>query len=282
MAQQTSPDTLTVPEVDNSHCQNPWLNEDLVKTLRENLLKYEKSRTSRKSSSASPRLSPVISPRNSPRLLRRMLLNSNIPKQRRFTVAHTWKGKSRAHTGACEGPAFHRPLVSGSWMRRGRSSSEPLRRMGPLAGLVVAALRGSAADPLPGGVPAAVSGRPAHVLLVVVVRSHRVQDAVDGLPAEWARGAGGSPPPDAAEAEGVEAGASSTAGVSRWYLKEEVQERRGAVWALSMVPRTLAPSLCPQLRDRCCGDLQYPTTRECTKAQLRIARDAPGACTPRV
>lgn len=67
-------------------------------------------------------------------------------------------------------------------------------------------LRGSAADPLPGGVPAAVSGRPAHVLLVVVVRSHRVQDAVDGLPAEWARGAVGSPPPDAAEAEGVEAG----------------------------------------------------------------------------
>uniref|UniRef100_A0A8B9NG47 Uncharacterized protein n=1 Tax=Accipiter nisus TaxID=211598 RepID=A0A8B9NG47_9AVES len=90
MAQQTSPDTLAVPEVDNRHCQNPWLNEDLVKTLRENLLQHEKSRTSRKSSSASPRLSPVISPRNSPRLLRRMLLNSNIPKQRRFTVAHTW------------------------------------------------------------------------------------------------------------------------------------------------------------------------------------------------
>uniref|UniRef100_A0A8V0YT70 Uncharacterized protein n=1 Tax=Gallus gallus TaxID=9031 RepID=A0A8V0YT70_CHICK len=90
MAQQTSPDTLAVPEVDNSPCQNPWLNEDLVKTLRENLLQYEKSGTSKKSSSASPRLSPVISPRNSPRLLRRMLLNSNIPKQRRFTVAHTW------------------------------------------------------------------------------------------------------------------------------------------------------------------------------------------------
>ncbi|XP_065595921.1 3',5'-cyclic-AMP phosphodiesterase 4D isoform X8 [Cyrtonyx montezumae] len=89
MAQQTSSDTLAVPEVDNSHCQNPWLNEDLVKTLRENLLQYEKSGTSKKSSSASPRLSPVISPRNSPRLLRRMLLNSNIPKQRRFTVAHT-------------------------------------------------------------------------------------------------------------------------------------------------------------------------------------------------
>ncbi|CAI5787535.1 Hypothetical predicted protein [Podarcis lilfordi] len=90
MAQQTSPDTLTVPEVDNPHCQNPWLNEDLVKTLRENLLQHEKLKTSRKSSSISPKLSPVISPRNSPRLLRRMLLSSNIPKQRRFTVAHTW------------------------------------------------------------------------------------------------------------------------------------------------------------------------------------------------
>nr|XP_028605215.1 cAMP-specific 3',5'-cyclic phosphodiesterase 4D isoform X2 [Podarcis muralis] len=89
MAQQTSPDTLTVPEVDNPHCQNPWLNEDLVKTLRENLLQHEKLKTSRKSSSISPKLSPVISPRNSPRLLRRMLLSSNIPKQRRFTVAHT-------------------------------------------------------------------------------------------------------------------------------------------------------------------------------------------------
>lgn len=89
MAQQTtSPDTLTVPEVDNPHVPNPWLNEDLVKSLRENLLQHEKSKTARKS--ASPKLSPVISPRNSPRLLRRMLLSSNIPKQRRFTVAHTW------------------------------------------------------------------------------------------------------------------------------------------------------------------------------------------------
>lgn len=89
MAQQTaSPDTLAVPEVDNPHCANPWLNEDLVKSLRENLLQNEKSKTARKS--VSPKLSPVISPRNSPRLLRRMLLNSNIPKQRRFTVAHTW------------------------------------------------------------------------------------------------------------------------------------------------------------------------------------------------
>lgn len=89
MAQQTtSPDTLTVPEVDNPHCPNPWLNEDLVRSLRENLLQHEKSKAARKS--VSPKLSPVISPRNSPRLLRRMLLSSNIPKQRRFTVAHTW------------------------------------------------------------------------------------------------------------------------------------------------------------------------------------------------
>ncbi|XP_069605068.1 3',5'-cyclic-AMP phosphodiesterase 4D isoform X1 [Ranitomeya imitator] len=91
MAQQQAPssDTLAVPEVDNTHCPNPWLNEDLVKTLRENLLHHEKSRTTRKTSTVSPRLSPIISPRNSPRLLRRMLLSSNIPKQRRFTVAHT-------------------------------------------------------------------------------------------------------------------------------------------------------------------------------------------------
>ncbi|KAM3939752.1 3',5'-cyclic-AMP phosphodiesterase 4D isoform 10-T10 [Leptodactylus fuscus] len=91
MAQQQVPssDTLAVPEVDNTHCPNAWLNEDLVKTLRENLLQHEKSKATRKTSTASPRLSPIISPRNSPRLLRRMLLNSNIPKQRRFTVAHT-------------------------------------------------------------------------------------------------------------------------------------------------------------------------------------------------
>lgn len=89
MAQPTtSPDTLAVPEVDNPHGPNPWLNEDLVKSLRENLLQHEKPKPTRKS--VSPKLSPVISPRNSPRLLRRMLLSSNIPKQRRFTVAHTW------------------------------------------------------------------------------------------------------------------------------------------------------------------------------------------------
>ncbi|KAM4809580.1 3',5'-cyclic-AMP phosphodiesterase 4D isoform 2-T2 [Rhinophrynus dorsalis] len=90
MALQTaSSDTLAVPEVDNSHCQNPWLNEDLVKTLKENLLQHDSSKAPRKSSAVSPRLSPIISPRNSPRLLRRMLINCNIPKQRRFTVAHT-------------------------------------------------------------------------------------------------------------------------------------------------------------------------------------------------
>ncbi|XP_068107315.1 3',5'-cyclic-AMP phosphodiesterase 4D isoform X2 [Hyperolius riggenbachi] len=82
---QSSADTLAVPEPDNPS----YLNEDLVKTLRENLLQHEKPKASRKSSAASPRLSPIISPRNSPRLLRRMLLSSNIPKQRRFTVAHT-------------------------------------------------------------------------------------------------------------------------------------------------------------------------------------------------
>ncbi|XP_002938226.1 cAMP-specific 3',5'-cyclic phosphodiesterase 4D isoform X2 [Xenopus tropicalis] len=90
MAQQVaaSSDTLAVPEVDNPHCHNnAWLNEDLVNTLRENLLQHDRCKVPRKP--ISPRLSPVISPRNSPRLLRRMLLNSNIPKQRRFTVAHT-------------------------------------------------------------------------------------------------------------------------------------------------------------------------------------------------
>uniref|UniRef100_A0A8C5MF49 Uncharacterized protein n=2 Tax=Leptobrachium leishanense TaxID=445787 RepID=A0A8C5MF49_9ANUR len=93
MEEMANSDTLAVPEVDNSHGQNAWLNEDLVKTLRENLLQHEKHKAPRKT--ASPRLSPIISPRNSPRLLRRMLINSNIPKQRRFTVAHTWCIKSQ-------------------------------------------------------------------------------------------------------------------------------------------------------------------------------------------
>uniref|UniRef100_W5NLX8 Uncharacterized protein n=1 Tax=Lepisosteus oculatus TaxID=7918 RepID=W5NLX8_LEPOC len=91
MAQQgTTQDTLTVPAVEKRPHEHSGLNEDLVKILRENLLQHERPRTTRKSSSISPRLSPTISPRNSPRLLRRMLLNNNIHKQRRFTVAHTW------------------------------------------------------------------------------------------------------------------------------------------------------------------------------------------------
>ncbi|XP_039614660.1 cAMP-specific 3',5'-cyclic phosphodiesterase 4D isoform X3 [Polypterus senegalus] len=90
MAQQgTSPDTLSVPAVEKQSHEHAGLNEDLVKILRENLLQHEKPRATRKSPSISPRLSPTISPRNSPRLLRRMLLNNNIQKQRRFTVAHT-------------------------------------------------------------------------------------------------------------------------------------------------------------------------------------------------
>ncbi|MGH0170320.1 UNVERIFIED_CONTAM: hypothetical protein FKN15_071754 [Acipenser sinensis] len=91
MAQQgTSPDTLPVPEVEKPPHEHAGLNEDLVKILRENLLQHDKPRATRKSTSISPRLSPAISPRNSPRLLRRMMLNNNTQKKRRFTVAHTW------------------------------------------------------------------------------------------------------------------------------------------------------------------------------------------------
>lgn len=80
MAQQ---DTLAVPPMP----KHVGLNEDLVKILRENLLQQERPRGHRRSPAA---ISPRLSPRNSPRLLRRMLLNNNIHKQRRFTVAHTW------------------------------------------------------------------------------------------------------------------------------------------------------------------------------------------------
>uniref|UniRef100_A0AAY5K5E7 Phosphodiesterase n=1 Tax=Esox lucius TaxID=8010 RepID=A0AAY5K5E7_ESOLU len=59
---------------------------DLVKILRENLLQPERTRGHRRSPSS---ISPRLSPRNSPRLLRRMLINNNNHKQRRFTVAHT-------------------------------------------------------------------------------------------------------------------------------------------------------------------------------------------------
>lgn len=86
MAQQAAvghQDTLAVPPMP----KHVGLNEDLVKILRENLLQQERPRGHRRSPSS---ISPRLSPRNSPRLLRRMLLNNNIHKQRRFTVAHTW------------------------------------------------------------------------------------------------------------------------------------------------------------------------------------------------
>lgn len=93
MAQQTGmgvnhQDTLAVPPMP----KHSGLNEDLVKILRENLLQPERPRGHRRSPST---ISPRLSPRNSPRLLRRMLLNNNIHKQRRFTVAHTWWDQER-------------------------------------------------------------------------------------------------------------------------------------------------------------------------------------------
>ncbi|XP_033973874.1 cAMP-specific 3',5'-cyclic phosphodiesterase 4D isoform X3 [Trematomus bernacchii] len=78
----TLQDTLAVPPMP----KHSGLNEDLVKILRENLLQPERPRGQRRSPSS---ISPRLSPRNSPRLLRRMLLNNNTHKQRRFTVAHT-------------------------------------------------------------------------------------------------------------------------------------------------------------------------------------------------
>ncbi|XDV54850.1 hypothetical protein PO909_023053 [Leuciscus waleckii] len=86
-----SQDTLTVPPKPLHDGDHVGLNEDLVRILRENLLQQERPRLPRDRRSMSPRLSPItLSPRNSPRLLRRMLLNNNTHKQRRFTVAHTW------------------------------------------------------------------------------------------------------------------------------------------------------------------------------------------------
>ncbi|XP_056119121.1 cAMP-specific 3',5'-cyclic phosphodiesterase 4D-like isoform X4 [Rhinichthys klamathensis goyatoka] len=85
-----SQDTLTVPPKPLHDGDHVGLNEDLVRILRENLLQQERPRLPRDRRSMSPRLSPItLSPRNSPRLLRRMLLNNNTHKQRRFTVAHT-------------------------------------------------------------------------------------------------------------------------------------------------------------------------------------------------
>ncbi|GAA6107764.1 cAMP-specific 3',5'-cyclic phosphodiesterase 4D-like isoform X1 [Tachysurus ichikawai] len=89
-----SQDTLAVPAKQLHQGDQAGLNEDLVRILRENLLQQERPRRPRERkspSSMSPRLSPTtLSPRNSPRLLRRMLINNNVHKQRRFTVAHTW------------------------------------------------------------------------------------------------------------------------------------------------------------------------------------------------
>ncbi|KAL3062798.1 hypothetical protein OYC64_002576 [Pagothenia borchgrevinki] len=86
----TLQDTLAVPPMP----KHSGLNEDLVKILRENLLQPERPRGQRRSPSS---ISPRLSPRNSPRLLRRMLLNNNTHKQRRFTVAHTCCRESQGH-----------------------------------------------------------------------------------------------------------------------------------------------------------------------------------------
>ncbi|XP_046717193.1 cAMP-specific 3',5'-cyclic phosphodiesterase 4D-like isoform X3 [Silurus meridionalis] len=88
-----SQDTLAVPVKQLHQGDQTGLNEDLVRILKENLLQQERPRRPRRRkspSSMSPGISPtVLSPRNSPRLLRRMLINNNVHKQRRFTVAHT-------------------------------------------------------------------------------------------------------------------------------------------------------------------------------------------------
>ncbi|XP_053788464.1 uncharacterized protein LOC128782243 [Vidua chalybeata] len=100
--------------------------------------------------------------------------------------------------------------VRGSWS----SLSVPWRpppspgsgtAVGPRA-QVVAPARGCAEHALRGRGALLAAGRAEHVLLVVVVRPDRVQDAAEALPAERAGGAHGSPLPDAGEAEGVQAG----------------------------------------------------------------------------
>ncbi|AWP07271.1 putative cAMP-specific 3'-5'-cyclic phosphodiesterase 4D-like [Scophthalmus maximus] len=110
MAQQagmgvTHQDTLAVPPMP----KHSGLNEDLVKILRENLLQPERQRGHRRSPST---ISPRLSPRNSPRLLRRMLLNNNIHKQRRFTVAHTW---SLHFKDESDGPMLCESVVAHSY-----------------------------------------------------------------------------------------------------------------------------------------------------------------------
>lgn len=64
---------------------------------------------------------------------------------------------------------------------------------------------GPAAVPLSGHVPAATGGRDDHVLLVVIIRSHRVQEPAEGPPADGARSFPLGPMLDALEAEAVEA-----------------------------------------------------------------------------
>lgn len=94
-----------------------------------------------------------------------------------------------------------------------RGSVPPLRPPSPRCGAavggpsaqVVAPLRGSAPHPVPGRAPLPVGGRADDILPVVIVRSHRVQDTVERLPAERARSSPAGPLPDAAKAEAVEA-----------------------------------------------------------------------------
>lgn len=64
---------------------------------------------------------------------------------------------------------------------------------------------GSAPDPLSDHVPPVAVGRGDHVLLVVVIPSHRVEEQVEGLPAERAPGSPFGPLLDAVKAELVEA-----------------------------------------------------------------------------
>ena len=70
---------------------------------------------------------------------------------------------------------------------------------------VVAPLRGPAAGPLHGHPPAQAGGQADHVLLVVVVPSHGVQQLIERLPADWAGSCPPGPLPDAGKAETVEA-----------------------------------------------------------------------------
>ncbi|KAJ7988173.1 hypothetical protein DPEC_G00320860 [Dallia pectoralis] len=89
-------DTPSVPPKTTLPRGGAGLNEDLVRILRENLLQQEcpscTSLDTLHASSAVPYVSSSgsVSPRNSPCLLRRMLLSTNLHRQRRFTVAHTW------------------------------------------------------------------------------------------------------------------------------------------------------------------------------------------------